>query len=461
MVKNKYLYITLLSVLGFHQETIAQIVAATPKLVVNITIDQLRSDFMESYVPLYSNDGFKRLLLQGRIYPHASYHFSPVDRASAVATLSTGTSPYYHGITGVEWFDRQSLKTVRCISADNNGYSPMHLLTSTIGDEMRMTSNGVALVYAIAPTADVAILSAGHAANGVMWVNQNRWNNATFYGPVPQWQTDYTRTYAVEPDVNKSITDLAVSCLEKSTIGIDDTPDYLSVTYQQQGASSRESYINIDQQLSRLITRIEGRVGSGKVLFVLTGTGYAIEPEEEGNEEKYHIPTGKFNIQRTANLLNMYLGAIYGPAKYVETCYKNQLYLNRQLIERQNISQSELLNRAQDFLLQVEGVRNVYTSTQLLTSESERLEKIRNAYCIDKCGDLLIDVAPGWKLINEETHQTTTQRTNFVSFPIIFYGANVTRERVLTSVTVDRIAPTIAKAIRIRAPNGCASEPLF
>ena len=45
MGRNKYLYITLLTVLGFHQEAVAQIVASTPKLVISITIDQLRSDF--------------------------------------------------------------------------------------------------------------------------------------------------------------------------------------------------------------------------------------------------------------------------------------------------------------------------------------------------------------------------------------------------------------------------------
>ena len=96
-----------------------------------------------------------------------------------------------------------------------------------------------------------------------------------------------------------------------------------------------------------------------------------------------------------------------------------------------------------------------------MTSENSRLEKIRNGYCIDKCGDLIIEVAPGWKLVNEERHENTTQRTSFFSFPIIFYGANIPSERVLTPVTVDRIAPTVAKAIRIRAPNACASEPLF
>ena len=457
MRKNKYLYITLLAVLGFHQEAMAQAIASTPRLVVNITVDQLRTDYLETFMPLYGNDGFKKLLKQGKVFASASYDFTPVDRASAIATIATGTTPYYHGIVGTEWLDRQTLRPVRCTGQNN---TPINILTSTLGDEMKLASSGTAQIYAFAPTADAAILSAGHAADGVAWTNLNRWNNIEYYAPVPLWQSDYTKTYAVETDINKSITELALSCIEKSNIGTDETPDLLNVIYKQ-GATPEESYKNIDQHLSRLILRIERRLGHNNVLFVLTGTGYSEEREEREDEEKFHIPTGKFNIQRTANLLNMYLGAIYGSAKYVEASYKNQLFLNHQLFDQKNINLADVLNRAQEFLLQVEGVRNVYTSNQLLTSESERLEKIRNGFCTEKCGDLLIEIAPGWKLVNEETHESTTQRVNFISFPIIFYGANITAERVLTPVTVDRIAPTIAKAIRIRAPNACASEPLF
>lgn len=457
MRKNKYLYITLLAVLGFHQEAMAQAIASTPRLVVNITVDQLRTDYLETFMPLYGNDGFKKLLKQGKVFASASYDFTPVDRASAIATIATGTTPYYHGIVGTEWLDRQTLRPVRCTGQNN---TPINILTSTLGDEMKLASSGTAQIYAFAPTADAAILSAGHAADGVAWTNLNRWNNIEYYAPVPLWQSDYTKTYAVETDINKSITELALSCIEKSNIGMDETPDLLNVIYKQ-GATPEESYRNIDQHLSRLILRIERRLGHNNVLFVLTGTGYSEEREEREDEEKFHIPTGKFNIQRTANLLNMYLGAIYGSAKYVEASYKNQLFLNHQLFDQKNINLADVLNRAQEFLLQVEGVRNVYTSNQLLTSESERLEKIRNGFCTEKCGDLLIEIAPGWKLVNEETHESTTQRVNFISFPIIFYGANITAERVLTPVTVDRIAPTIAKAIRIRAPNACASEPLF
>ncbi len=460
MRRNKYLYITLLAVLGFNQEAMAQAVASAPKLVVNITIDQLRADYLETYTPLYCRDGFKRLLEKGKIYTNASFNFSPIDRASAIASLSTGTTPYYHGIIGTEWLLRPNYQPVSCITQDQHQQTPANLQTSTLGDEMKLASGGVALVYAFAPSADAAILSAGHAANGVAWTNKSRWSNVDYYAPLPQWQSDFTRTFAVGTDVNRSITDLAIKCLEQSSIGIDDTPDLLSITYQQ-GASPRDTYINLDYDISRLINRIESRFGIGKVLIVLTGTGYCDDNNGHENEERFHIPTGKFNILRTANLLNMYLGAIYGPAKYIETCYKNQLFINRQLIERMNINLSEFLKRSQDFLIQVEGVRNVYTSTQLMTSENSRLERIRNGYCIDKCGDLLVEVAPGWKLINEERHENITQRASFFSFPVIFYGANMPSERVVTPVTVDRIAPTIAKSIRIRAPNACTAEPLF
>jgi len=52
-------------------------------------------------------------------------------------------------------------------------------------------------------------------------------------------------------------------------------------------------------------------------------------------------------------------------------------------------------------------------------------------------------------------------QASFTQFPIIFYGTGIIAEKVKTHVTTDRIAPTIAKTIRIRAPNACSAEPLF
>ena len=81
-MRNKYIYITLLAILGFTPEMLAQSkIQYAPRLVVSITIDQLRTDYLEAFSPLYSNEGFKRLLDQGLVFSNASYPFSPIDRA--------------------------------------------------------------------------------------------------------------------------------------------------------------------------------------------------------------------------------------------------------------------------------------------------------------------------------------------------------------------------------------------
>lgn len=457
-MRNRYIYITLLSILGFNAETDAQVIVQAPRLVVSITIDQLRTDYLETYAPLYSNDGLKRLLTDGKVFINGAYNFTPVDRASAIASLHTGTVPYYNGITAEEWLDKQTLRPQNCVRDQKIGYSPQFLGTSTISDELKMATNGVAKVFSFAPTADAAILSAGHAADGAAWVSNGKWATTTYYRPINQWLSGYTRLFLPETDVNKAVTDAALKCLEQAGVGNDDKTDLLSLTYE--AGRQMESYVELDRQMALLLNGIERQIARDRVLFVITGTS-SREEEEESNQERYRIPTGTFYINRTANLLNMYLGAIFGSAKYVEFCHKNHIYFNHQLLRQKNIHLGEICSRSQEFLLQLSGVRNVYTANQLLTSDSYLLESIRNGFNVEKCGDLIIDIAPGWKLINEDTLEKSISRSAHVPFPIIIYGAGTKAERIQTPVTVDRIAPAVARAIRIRAPNACSSEPLF
>ena len=457
-MRNRYLYITLLSVLGFHTETYAQAIAQAPRLVVSITIDQLRTDYLETYAPLYGEEGLRKLLTEGKVFTNGAYNFTPVDRASAIASLYTGTVPYYHGITAYEWLDKETLRPQNCVRDQKIGYSPQFLGTSTLSDELKMATNGVAKVFAFAPTPDAAILSAGHAADCAAWIDKGKWHTTTYYRPLNQWISGYSRLYQPDADVNKSVTDIALNCIEQAGIGNDEKTDLLSLTYE--AGAQMESYIELDRTIAMLLNGIERQLTKDRVLFVITGTT-SREEEEEGNQERYRIPTGTFYINRTANLLNMYLGAVYGSAKYVEFCHKNQIYFNHQLLRQKNIQIGEISSRSQEFLLQISGVRNVYTANQLLTSDSYLLESIRNGFNVEKCGDLIIDIAPGWKLINEDTLEKSTSRSAHVPFPIIIYGNGTKAERIQTPVTVDRIAPAVARAIRIRAPNACSSEPLF
>ena len=119
-MRNKYIYITLLSALVLANEAGAQTVPQAPKLVVSITVDELRTDHLETFAPLYNAYGLRRMLTEGAFYTNASYSFTPVDRASAAASLSTGTTPYYHGVTGEEPLhqadDGQIQKRTQCTS---------------------------------------------------------------------------------------------------------------------------------------------------------------------------------------------------------------------------------------------------------------------------------------------------------------------------------------------------------
>lgn len=89
---------------------------------------------------------------QGLVYEGGRYPFTPIDRSSATATLSSGATPYFNGIVGTQWLDRATLRPVSCVSDDKYSGSPQRLLTSTLGDELKMSSNGTAIVYSFLKT---------------------------------------------------------------------------------------------------------------------------------------------------------------------------------------------------------------------------------------------------------------------------------------------------------------------
>ena len=97
---------------------------------------------------------------------------------SAVATIFTGTNPCYHGIVSGTVFNTERSKEESIFydlekpgNFTDDFVSPKALLTSTICDELKVASGGKSDVYAVAPSLEQAIISAGHAANTVLWID--------------------------------------------------------------------------------------------------------------------------------------------------------------------------------------------------------------------------------------------------------------------------------------------------
>ena len=387
-MKNKYLYVTLLSLLALSTQAQAQ-KGNTPRLVVNITIDQLRDEY-----PFLFDDGL--------IYEQGFYPYGQIDLSSAISSVVTGTSPFYHTITADKWLDRSTLQTVAA--------KPKDIAVSTIADELKLATKGEGKICAIAAKKETAELIAGHNANRIIW-NENK---------KKKWDAT-------------NLTDNALQLITKEQLGADTIPDILFLAYDAQP---------LGNAITKLVSEIERIVGKNNTLFVVTSTGYTVENTSE--YAKYNIPTGVYYTNRTANLLNMYLGALWGQGKYVEGTYRNQIYLNHQQLESKRISLTDATLKAKEFLLQMSGVKSV--ATHLYEQH---------------IGDLVVEINPGWQMQNDDTHEEFKVNKQLAYFPIIFYGANIPAERVKTPVSIERIAPTIAKTIRIRAPNACMATPLF
>lgn len=512
--------ITVLTITGLQ----AQSLPATPKLVVGLTIDQLRTDYLEAFSSLYGDKGFKRLWKEGRVFYNAEYSFTGVDRSSAIAAIYTGTTPSVNGIISNRWMDASTLRTVTSThDAGFMGYytdqmaSPSKLLTSTISDELKIATQGKGIVYSIAPQCDAAIFAAGHTANGAFWLNPatGKWCGSTYYGEFPWWVSQYNdrqaidtrissmiwepmyprgmytflpdwrdinfkykfdderdnkyRRFLTSPFINDEVNALAGEALSKSSIGLDEITDLLSLTYyagnyahkpiQECGLEMQDTYVRLDRSIGNLLEMLDRKIGLENVLVFITSTGYT--GQESTDSGLYRIPNGEFYLNRCAALLNMYLMATYGEGKYVETHYNQQIYLNHKLLEKKGLNLSEVQEKAAEFLMQFSGVNEAYSAKRLLLgSWTPELYKIRNGYHRKRSGDLVIDVLPGWTIVDESTKESKVVRHSFIPSPLIFIGHSVKPELIQTPVKIEHIAPTLAHFMRIRAPNACSVAPL-
>lgn len=523
---NSIFLLTLLATLMANERAAAAVApdGALPKVVVNILVDQLRSDYLEAFMPLYGDEGLKRLLGEGRVYTGAEYPLSGTDRASAAATLSTGTTPSNHGVVGQYWVDRESLQTIHCIADEvlkkagaAQPYSAARLTTSTVGDELKVATDGKAIVISLAPEADVAIMQAGHAADHTFWIDDftGQWVSSPYYGAaVPSWVkarnswlanqgaqitwepssefvgnfsyflsggmkepfkhvmkgTERFRQWKTSGLINNEVAQTTETLLQISQVGADNITDYLSLmlyaggyegaTAAERAMEIQDTYVRLDEAVARILKALDTKVGRDKVLFTLTSTGYT--RESDADLSRYRIPTGTFDMKRATGLLAMYLRAVYNLGDLVSTTHDNEIYLNHKVIEDHQINYSELLVRCQDFMQQLAGVRDVYGSVRILQGgHTPGLSQIRNNYHVQRSGDLLIEVMPGWRCVNADSGYDRLSRASYVPFPIIFYGAGIRAEKITEATTVDYIAPTLSSAMRIRAPNGCNKSPLF
>jgi hypothetical protein len=175
-----------------------------PKLVVVIVIDQFRGDYLERYRDQFGEGGFRLLLDHGAYFPNCNYNYANTRTAPGHATLFTGAYSNGHGIVGNEWWDQSKKRTVTSVedestklvgvSGDQTGASPHNLLADTVGDELKLATQGKSRVFGLSLKDRAAVLPAGFSGDAAYWIDPKTgaWITSTYYrSDLPKWVQDF------------------------------------------------------------------------------------------------------------------------------------------------------------------------------------------------------------------------------------------------------------------------------
>ena len=181
-----------------------------PKLVVGITVDQMRMDYLYRFWDAFGEGGFKRMIKNGFVCADHHFGYAPTYTGPGHASIFTGTTPRSHGIIGNDWYDRKLGSSVYCaadatvktvgISDENDpaGHmSPHRMEVTTLGDELKLATGMQSKVIGISMKDRGAILPAGHLADAAYWFygrDEGKFITSTRYMEnAPNWVSKWNR----------------------------------------------------------------------------------------------------------------------------------------------------------------------------------------------------------------------------------------------------------------------------
>jgi len=168
-----------------------------PRLILQITVDQLRGDLPGRFLNRMGEGGFRFLMDEGVWYANAHYGYSNTETVVGHTTLATGADPSEHGMVSNVWYDRKLGKLVYNIEdsryhgltsgsdvdseteldssqvlASTDGRSPANILVTTFSDELALATNGKARIFGISVKDRGAVTMAGHGGKA-FWFSKS------------------------------------------------------------------------------------------------------------------------------------------------------------------------------------------------------------------------------------------------------------------------------------------------
>ena len=463
-----------------------------PKLVVGIVVDQMRWDYLHTVSHRWGADGFNRLLNQGYSCNNTIIDYVPTVTACGHASIYTGSTPAFHGIAGNDYkIDGKSVSSVEDntvkgvgTTSKNGCRSPRNLLVTTLGDQLKLATEGRARVVGVSLKDRAAILPAGHAADGAYWYDNSthRFITSDYYRTaLPDWVTRFNSDHAdwLADDVWQrpigvtATIALAEAALKAEGLGRDEVTDLLAISISTTDASAHSFgarservdsvYEQLDRDLAHLLRTLDSEVGQGNYLLFLSADHGGTYSEPYLKQRR--ITSGRWFSGKARDEANRQLKERFGVDNLIQNEMEYSFYINNEAIAQAGLDREAVKAAAVDVL----GARH----DAMWVVDCERIteapipasirERILLGWHRKRSGEIFILPVTGYYASWDgdktgSNHGTWSQSDSHI--PLLFYGWNVPHAETSQLTHMTDIAPTVCAMLHIQAPNAAIGHPI-
>jgi predicted AlkP superfamily pyrophosphatase or phosphodiesterase len=484
-----------------------------PKLVVVIVIDQFRGDYLERYRDEFGDSGFRFLLDHGAYFSNCYYNYANTRTAPGHSTLFTGAYTDGHGIVGNEWWDQKKKRMVTSVEDDDTkligvdgektGASPHNLMADTLGDELKLATQGKSRVFGVSLKDRASVLPAGFSGDGAYWIDpqSGAWVTSTYYrNELPRWVQDFNSArpakywdrewkdgqgavlrstahrkrkdgsdagfYEVVGSTtfgNEYEFDFAKQLIVYENVGRGPATDLLSISLSpndilghQVGPDSLEVHqmaLDLDHELADFINFLGHQIGLADVWIALSAD-HGISPLPD-QAKKLRIPAANLTTSKIEAQMNAALTAKFSPghsSAYVKLDYP-MAWLDEDTFAVAHVHERDAENAVGEAMKQA-GMRGYYTKAQLAEGEVPNTalgQKYLHSYSPE--GGWYVMGVPEPFTVGASGTDHTSPYNYDTHVPLAFYGLPFQPGTYRTSVETVDMAATLASLLGINAPT--------
>lgn len=478
--------------------------AQPPTLVVFITVDQMREDYLVKYAPQFTG-GFARLVRGGAFYTNAMLDYATTETAPGHATGMSGRFPSHTGIVSNELgvFDEQfpQLGNPRAFA------SPFRFRGGTLTDWLRM-KDPRSRALSVSRKDRGAILPLGRSHQEVYWYDPSNGNftTSTWYASVlPQWLqvlnakrlpamqagtvwtpllpdsayaepdsvvyenfgTDFMFPHPMPKDTAAAIRALpdspymdeltlqvALTGLKQTNLGVGPWTDVLAISLSttdavghRYGPDSKEIHdqiLRLDRSLGAFFDSLFAVRDPAHVVIALTAD-HGVAPIPEWYTATQHKIAQRDMLDGLAARMDTAL-AKRGVDAAAFHWTDAMLFVNRDLLARAKVNTDSMVREFAAAASAMPGVQKVYPRAELAkdTSADVAARRWYHSLPADYPVELVVVLKPYfvWGVYAPAIHGSTNDYDNHV--PVIFYGAPFKPGQNAAPVRVVDMAPTLA-----------------